>query len=104
MAKLDYSALLERERDECRKKVEPLEKKVAELERQLLVEREDHEKIIRYVGESLRAISWAIRQMEGQPLNDKLTNVFLNLKRHTAKEIASKVFEKIGNGESDADK
>jgi len=99
MAKQDYSVLIEREKEAFKRKTQQLESKIEQLEKQLQSERETNENVLKFVSESLLAIKWTIKQMQGEPLSEKLSNVYTNLKRHTAKEIALKVFEKVRNEE-----
>lgn len=88
MSKQIIEALLEAERVKYQAEIQALKT-------QLEAERSTHEAFMAFYGESLRAIRWTLNQMKGQPLSEKLLKVYRELERHTAKEVAVKIFEQI---------
>jgi Skp family chaperone for outer membrane proteins len=88
MSKQIVTALLEAEKAKH-------EAEIQALKTQLEAERSKHEAYMTFYGESLRAIRWTLNQMQGQPLSEKLMKVYRELERHTAKEVAIKIFEQI---------
>jgi hypothetical protein len=88
MPRQDLSHLLAKQNADCQAKIDALQARLDKAS-------DLHNDYMQFYGESLRAISWTIKQMEGQPLTENLLKVYNQLQRHTAKAVAKEIFDKI---------